>query len=174
MPTFDATLSGPSANSYASVAEADVYFAGRLNASEWVSTSLTNKQASLIQAAKALDRFVVWKGTKAAYAQALQWPRFNVPDAHGFNRWSTFLAWDTIPAFIKDAQCEQALFLLQSDAFHENQNSGIDSVKADTVDVKFNSKTAPTMLARATKEMIAEYGTFDTGSGGQVVSFLRA
>lgn len=169
-----ATVQGAASNSYVTLTEAETYFANRLNSSSWTSASILQKRQALIMAAVSLDRFVIWKGTKATDAQALQWPRWRVPDVHGFQAFRTYLQGDVLPKFIKDAQCEMALSLLQSDLFKELDQAGIESVKADTVEVVFSKKDKPPILPRAVREIIGEYGSFDQGPGGRVVTVGRS
>ena len=70
--TIDATPMSPTANSYATVAEGDVYFANRMNFATW-DDSLEQEQA-LIQATLLLDTYD-YLGDAVTTTQALKWPR---------------------------------------------------------------------------------------------------
>lgn len=92
------------ANSYVSLADANLYHAARGN-SGWVGGQGA-KEVALIRATQAIDakglrRFV---GDKATSTQALAWPRTDATDAYGFDIAETALP----PALIKSI-CEAAL-----------------------------------------------------------------
>lgn len=73
--TIDTTPAGATANSYATIAEADAYF--EANAAFWTLWSAmteAEKTARLIRAAQALDRYR-FSGGKTTDAQALEFPR---------------------------------------------------------------------------------------------------
>ena len=57
MPTFDATKSGPNANSYATVDEADDYFEFEYGADEWNSLDDDTKERLLVTATRMINRF---------------------------------------------------------------------------------------------------------------------
>lgn len=113
---FDATIGGAAANSYVTVEEANDYFALSLHAAEWPQTSagadLLKKQAALVSATRLLDA-EQWVGSKATSAQALRWPRIWTPagdhfvDDHAGDV-------DRMPAKLKEATCDVALYLLQN------------------------------------------------------------
>lgn len=112
--TFDATEGGPNSNSFCTVQFADDYFGGSLYSLEWPATSagadLLNKQKALVSACRMLDR-QTWLGTSVYLSsQRLQFPRAGLVDRNGF-----YIPSATIPMEIKEAQCELALFILQSD-----------------------------------------------------------
>ena len=54
-PTLDATIGGPNANSYVTLAQADAYFAGDARSQDWSNHSDAYKEAALIQATQWLD-----------------------------------------------------------------------------------------------------------------------
>ena len=76
-PTLDATLGGPDANSYVTLAEADAYFAGNTNVTDWNAHSDALKEAALIQATQWMD-YLSWSGDCCGSTQRLSWPRKNV------------------------------------------------------------------------------------------------
>ena len=136
------TIGSASADSYASVAEADVYMAARgnlqLNAqsAEWSGLITAEKEIRLRLAASLLDS-LTFRGIKATKAQALSFPRLfrgddlwpkddlgNLSDAYEYR----YEDWDeitdtadaygytlpTIPQAIKDAQVETAFQVIHS------------------------------------------------------------
>lgn len=100
------TPGSASANSYASVAEADAYHLDRANAA-WAAAVPADKEAALIRATQWLDgRYGdQWPGIRwKLRAQALDWPRVEAYDRDG-----TVVDYQTIPPEVVDATCEAAL-----------------------------------------------------------------
>jgi len=106
-------------DSYISVADADTYFAGRLNTEAWDGAVATTKEKALKQATREIDR-QVFLGRKADSDQALEFPRCYVADPRGTG-WTSQYTFNVtlgmycdaaVPQVIKDATCEQALALL--------------------------------------------------------------
>jgi hypothetical protein len=128
--TIDSTVGGASANSYVTLAEAEVYFEGRLNITDWTSATTDEKNRALVMAARRLDQ-ERWTSEKASSAQALKWPRWDAEDEDGNS-----ISSDTIPEAIKDAQCELALAMLDSDLTTDTGLEGFDEVKVGPVSVK--------------------------------------
>lgn len=108
-------------NTYISLEDAAAYFNERLYCDAWEAASNDNQARALIMATNHVDRLAL-VGRKKSCAQALQFPRCyppgsmlsqveyvgNLPEpaADGY-------VCDTdIPQIVKDACCEQALFLL--------------------------------------------------------------
>lgn len=108
-------------NSYISVADADTYFTDRLFATAWTALSAGDKAKALIMATQQIDR-LTFKGQKVTVGQTLQFPRF-VHVSTGY------IETDSIPSIVEDATCEQALYLVQSnaDARVQLQRAGVQS-----------------------------------------------
>ncbi len=68
----------PSADSYASRADADAYHAARGNAA-WAAASTDARDAALRLATQYLDTRYRWVGNRSTLTQALEWPRYFVP-----------------------------------------------------------------------------------------------
>lgn len=117
--TLTSTVSGESSNTYATAAEALTYHDAHLDGAVWTSDAVEADQRAraLIMAARILDARE-WHGEPTESTQKLKWPRAYVPknDSTRFDEtipgspelWPD----DEIPQFIKDAQCELALCLL--------------------------------------------------------------
>ena len=73
-PTLDATIGGPNANSYVTLAQANAYFDNSPYSQDWKNHSDAFKEAALIQATQYLDA-LAWAGSCCASTQRLQWPR---------------------------------------------------------------------------------------------------
>lgn len=63
--------------SLSSVANADIYFSGRLYVQAWLTASADNKQAALNDATRLINRFN-YLGRKTVESQDNEWPRHNV------------------------------------------------------------------------------------------------
>lgn len=97
------------ANSYATLAQADAYHAGRATVA-WAGDDAA-KEAALIRATQWLDgRYrAQFPGTRLnGRAQALEWPRYGVTDMAG-----DAVESDTVPQEITDAVCEAAVHELK-------------------------------------------------------------
>ena len=82
--TFDSTLGGSAANSYASVADADAYSLQRWWGATWAALPQASKEIALMSATQAMET-ITWNGTRcdpskdnSDLPQALSWPRFGV------------------------------------------------------------------------------------------------
>lgn len=106
MPTpLDTTVGGENANSYASLAEADIYFADDPNRPDpWDSHSDAQKQQALLLATKYIERLRL-QGTALDGSQALRFPTSNTVDRQG----EPF-----IPIAIKYAQIEWAFSIINN------------------------------------------------------------
>jgi hypothetical protein len=95
-------------NSYISRADAETYFADRLNSSEWDDATDANKDAALIQATRMID-YRDYIGVRTDSDQALKFPRSGLVDD------GVALDPDEVPQSVLDATCELALYALQED-----------------------------------------------------------
>ena len=116
------TAGAATANSYASVAEADAYLAVRGDTSTWTALNNGQKESKLQWAAIYLDT-LTFKGTRSTSTQALQWPRIGVWDRDGFEV-------DGIPQALKNAQAEMAFQLIAND-----WTQGLGPVSNETLSV---------------------------------------
>lgn len=78
------------AESYASVAEADAYFAARPHlamATTWDAADTENKEGALREATANLDATngAYYRGTRAGYVQGRLWPRTGAKDDAGYD-----------------------------------------------------------------------------------------
>lgn len=104
-----ATPGAANANSYVTIDEADAYFAFRFGAGAWQALSSANKEVALRHATQSIDQQRL-RGYQVQDTQALAFPRY-IPgswDASGLVSPST-----DIPRAVKDACCEEALWLAQ-------------------------------------------------------------
>ena len=109
--TLVEAVGAANSNTYATLVEAEAYMETLVFKDDWANeVNDEHKKAVLVQAARLMDT-LRWKGTRSyPLTQALAWPRANVTDREGFVIPST-----TLPAVLKNAQCEFALRLLGED-----------------------------------------------------------
>lgn len=167
-PTLIATPMASDANSYCTVAEADLYHAAHLYAAVWEDADASQKTVALIWATRLLDEQVDWVGTKATEAQALRWPRTDVEDRDGY-----LLASTVIPNWLKNATAELARQLLAKDrlAVRDDAMGGIKSVSAGSVSVEFDAQDRIQVFPESVQSLIDWYslGT----QGGYEVPLVR-
>ncbi len=134
----DGSGSNPAANSYVSVADADLYFVDR-NSAAWAALTTASKTAALLYAASWLDTRYSWPGVISDADQPMAWPRDGATDVD-----LRPIAVDEIPRVLIDAQCEAAL-ASSVEALNEVRARGgkIDSVGVGTISVSFSSSAPP-------------------------------
>lgn len=127
----------PNANSYASIEQADSYFALR-GIAEWADLGVDEKTAALVRASFGLDAKYrgKWIGQKHTATQALAWPRAvklgentMLTDADGAP-----IPVDAIPVPILYATCEVAM-IESTERFLSQGVSRDDMIKSEKVDV---------------------------------------
>lgn len=126
---LDATPGGPDANSYLTVDQATAYFAGRTHSSAWGGADPADQERALITATRRLDQ-EDYRGSKTEYEQALKWPRRGACDSDGFTYDS-----DEVPRPVKDATCELALLLIESDALKQSKLTNFAHIKIGPLDI---------------------------------------
>lgn len=160
-----ATAGAIDANSYATVAQGDLYHQTHLYGTTWENADTDQKGAALIWATRLLDEQISWNGTKSTSTQALRWPRTEVMDPDGY-----YFDGDIIPVWLQNATAELARYLLAEDRTAE-RGYGISKVKADVVEVEFDSADEKPILPASVRSMIGPYGS--TGSEQGWVSLVR-
>lgn len=156
--TFDATAGAATANSYATVAEADAYLAVRGDTSTWTALATGAKELKLQWAALYLDT-LTFVGTKETQAQALAWPRYGVVDRDGY----TVL---DVPAALKNAQAELAFQLISND-----WTQGLGPVSNETVSIGSISLGRETHRAfpSAVVNLLRPFLAYAPGASGRLV-----
>ena len=121
--SIDATVGGASANSYLTLAAAELIIEGFVqdeDVTAWASATTDQKNRALYSATQRLDR-ERFLGARATDTQALQWPRDGVrkPDTYintyavgfPFRITTDYYTTTEIPDQIKKAQCVLAVYL---------------------------------------------------------------
>lgn len=129
--SLDPTVGGANANSYVDLSEAHGFFATRLNSDAWTEAGEVSppiQEAALITAAIRLDQ-ERWSWTKASTSQALAFPRIGQTDQDG-----TLVETDDVPTWLKRAQMELALAMLNEDLLEDTGLEGMRRVKIDVLE----------------------------------------
>ncbi len=163
-----ATPAAVNANSYATLEEANAYHDTHLYADTWYAAEDYRREMALIHATRLLDRTVQFHGTVSTEDQALRWPRADAYDEDG----RLFLS-DEIPLVVTQATAEFARILLESDRYktRDDATAGLKKVKADVVEVEFDSADRIDLLPESVRDMLAAVSTGD--SGGMNVTLVR-
>ena len=155
-------------NSYISVADADAYFAGRLNSSKWNDADTATKETALIQATRTIDALYSFAGELTDDSQTLAWPRSYVYDCEGRELDST-----TIPEAVENATCEEAIHLLSGDQLSTPSllTRGFKKAKLGPMEVEVaesKSSASPDKISSMARDFLACLGTPKPGavSGG--------
>lgn len=135
-------------NSYADVAESDLYFADRLDVAAWTSADNASKAQALVTATNVLDN-LYWTGTAVSESQPLAFPR----SAYYFDPrlGSHVTLQEETPKRITTAAMELAYHLLNNDGLLDD--SGV--VKDLQVgSVQLTTIQAPNLIPAIVKRMI--------------------
>lgn len=109
------------AESYLSVADADVYHAARGNPVAWSGATTAEKETALLAATEYIDSVYrgAWKGTRAVETQALSWPRVDAYDSDDF-----LIDSGVVPLEVERATAELALRALSAELMPDISEPG--------------------------------------------------
>jgi len=154
MATIDATVGGPSANSYITVADATTFLETQLHYTDWVDADAATQINALIEATRQVDQLVDWNGEIASDTQALRHPRKSLVDVDGRTIASTVIA----PP-VKNATALLALYMIASNRNAERADIGIESVSvAGAVNVQFSKRDQQKTIPEDVYRMLQPYG----------------
>jgi hypothetical protein len=155
---LDATVGGPASNSYATVAEGDLYHEARLHSEAWLEATLETKTTALVWATRQLDNWYEWEGVKATQTQALRWPRIGAYDHDGYP-----IASDVLPIDLRDATSELARLLIEGDRGEESDSRGVTSVSVGPVSVDFDKWDRSSTVPDSVSSMLVYLGSLRGG-----------
>jgi hypothetical protein len=153
---LNATVGSPTANSYLTREEADTYFETRLYSSAWTQAAAGLRDAALTWATRLLDRAITWNGAISSLTQSLRWPRTGALTLDG----QLYIA-DVIPAELKEATAELALYLLRRDRTADTGREGIKSFEVGSLAFEFDKTTDAPLIPDAVLQLIAHLGTLN-------------
>lgn len=163
MPTINATPKHTAANAYLTLAEAETYFAARLNVAPWTAAADAQKEQALITATTRLDE-ETYQGTKTTVEQALKWPRFGTYDDN-----NDHYDQDVVPGIIKDSTCELALAMLASDLLASTGLEGFEEVQVGPLRVRPRVTTAAGILPEVVTRKLRPVLTTPSRSNARLV-----
>ena len=157
-----ATAGGATANSYATLAEADQYHSERIYSEKWTSATTLVKEQALIEATEILDA-LVWRGNIASETQALSWPRNNTRDHNGRQINSGL-----IPTFLVKAASIMALDVITEDRDADPDSAGLAAVKIGSISLDFTENERTTqVVSRSVTKLISHY--LLSGGGNRII-----
>jgi hypothetical protein len=161
--TIDATAGGETANSYATIAEADTYHETHPYPDTWVNADDDQKCRTLQTATRLLDQWYEWDGIVSSEDQALLWPRQDVIGPHGYLEDS-----EEIPIRVVQATAELARQLLDENRTEDSQleTQGLTSLKAGSVELKFKGSVSAKVIPDAVAGFVGVYGKKVSPSSG--------
>lgn len=172
------------ANSYLSLADAEIYFATHPQSSAWDALTDDQKNRYLISGARVLDACFDFSGFKISADQALQWPRIRAADpdqsgeafyrAAGTSITSGYFPEDEVPKGVKDAQCEMARMLVASNRMDDAPGTGIREFELPgSIRVAFETGRLQEIVPDFIINMMARFGSFRSRRSGNV-KLMRA
>lgn len=145
------------ANTYASEAEGDTFFAGHLYPDHWIApVNQPRRGAALAMATAIIDAEWQFHGARAVAGQALQWPRTDCPDPDGASGAS--VADNVVPTAIVQATCQLALKLLQSDRTADPAGEGLWSEWTEFTGKRYDVKARRPVLPQWVQSYLLKYG----------------
>lgn len=141
------------ANSYASVATADLY-AGNIGNAAWLTLDPTDQKAQYLiqtQIYMAQAFRMRWKGWKVSNIQVLDWPRIfvDVPDSSsGYGNYPRYYAPTDMPQQIKDAQCILAAKISASGSLAPDLGRVTTSEQIGSLKVTYDENSTPFTIYR--------------------------
>jgi hypothetical protein len=154
---LDATLGGPAANTYCTLAEALAYHESHVYASTWTESGNAQRGAALAMATRLIDVHMEFEGVVVTSTQALAWPRLNVLGPNGYP------VDNTIPALVRDATAEFARQLLGKDRTKDLAQAGLKRLKAGPVELEFDGAFSAQVLPDSVFDMLRPYGRKKAG-----------
>ena len=167
LPALNATPGDANANSYCTRAEGDTYHDKHLWSDAWKEAAAWRKDAALIMATRILDEQVEWYGAPTSSEQPLRWPRGGVLTKDADRYYDT----DELPQWLKDATAELARHLIGEDRYTE-RSYGIKRMKADVVEMEFESTDRKPVLPPSVRAMVGPYGDLG-GSASMTRKLVR-
>lgn len=150
---INASPGSATANSYATLADANTYFEGHVAGAAWALKTEDERNRALAQATRMLDAYVTWRGSRASTGQALAWPRSGLayPDT------GLSVASGVIPTELARATFEQARALLAANREDElaATQQGLEALTAGPVELRFRPGAAMPALAPAAWAQLA-------------------
>ena len=145
-------------NSFVSLAEADAYFADRLDVDAWTSASETQKSQALVTATTMLN-YLDWTGVAVSEDQSLAFPRTGT---YFDPKVGSQVTLQSVNQFLRlnTATSELAYHLLNNDGLLDDAG-GVDTLKVGGIVLNNLSapKSLPDIVYRIIRPMLANLGS---------------
>jgi hypothetical protein len=167
----------PNSNTYASVADGDLYHQGHLYGSSWNSADTVTKEAALVMATRLIDGCYQFNGYKVSTTRSLQWPREGCldPDAPQtlfpsiLNQSSSYFPSNAVPWAVVNAACELARELIKADTTDAVDGEGISNLSiAGALSINFDKRDKQPTIPETARMFLAKVGVYLAGSKGRV------
>ena len=144
-------------NSYATVLEADTYFADRIDVAAWTGGSSDQKGQALVTATSEIDG-MDWTGSVVSEAQLLAFPRVGSYYDPRLGYWIELPS--SVPSRIIIATYELAYHLLNNDGLRDN-TGGIKSLTVGPISLEniVTASKAPSVVMKTIKPLLANSGS---------------
>tara|TARA_R110002020_G_scaffold21484_3_gene72984 strand:+ start:558 stop:1112 length:555 start_codon:yes stop_codon:yes gene_type:complete len=180
MATLVSTAKSASANSYATLAESNIYMQTVRSDQEkvWLKITESTRERYLIMSTRLIDQHYDFIGYKTTTDQALQWPRQNSPKdgkwAKGFGL--DYLDQDTIPSFLKDATAELARILVDTDVTADPDGAGMKQIAMGGMAMTFNEKDriSQGVIRSSVYSFLRKYGSYKPSLNAGAASITMA
>lgn len=149
--------------SYASVAQADTYFANR-GITNWATLTTPEKEQALRRATDYMSIYA-WAGSRVNGTQALDWPRSGLY-VNEFD-----VAMTSIPLAVQNACMELALRAAAGELAPDVGRQKI-RIKVGPIETEYSDKAVPYTKFRAIDNLLSAYLSFVTG--GITVGLVRS
>ncbi|CAB4194529.1 hypothetical protein UFOVP1254_105 [uncultured Caudovirales phage] len=155
-----------SAESYASIADADAYQTARGN-TLWTGLLELEKEQALRRATAFMSQIyrMRWAGYRMSEVQALDWPRAYVPipDVVGIYRGTSFVANNSVPIVVKNACIELAYEAAGGD-LNPPATQGVVSKEVGPIKVVYDKDSPPGKRFPAVDAMLAPYLSYGSNT----------
>lgn len=158
------------ANAYCSQAFADAWHLAR-GITLWASMTGAEKDAALVRATHFLvQRYRLrWRGVRRLEAQALDWPRYQVPRVDvDYGDVSS----EVVPIEVQQA-CAELAFKAAAGDLAPDEGQTVKRKKVDAIEVEYAEGSSPTKRYVAIDRLLAPYLLGGSG-GGSMIPVLRA
>jgi len=145
-------------NAYATVDEAEAYFANRLGVPNWIAADAPSKAQALCTAALLLEE-QKWTGTAISETQPLAFPRAGQYFDPRLGTWLSFED-DVVPTRVVNASIEIANHLLSNDGVLDDSGSVLNlSVSTIQLNTIKSAPQIPQIAARMIKPLLINAGS---------------
>lgn len=154
------------AESYISVTDADTYFSNRGNAT-WTALTTAAKEQSLRKAADFMGQLYRerWAGVRVKSAQALDWPRYDVPRRDYGDYYSS----TAVPEEVKRA-CAELAYKASSETLAPDLGAPVTSKTVGPISITYAAGARQHKVYRAVENLLAPL----LKSSGSMIRVVRA